>query len=95
MDISDPFMTFYRFDDDHGASDSLAENEALICRQTLIMDWLYGDQSADAVLDCLEEQGLGAAEYVSSVEANVRHFVDSGVPYVTNEAGLFVPERLL
>jgi hypothetical protein len=91
-DLIDPFLTFYDHDPDHGASDGLRETEALFMRQSLIEGWMEGCEAADTVLDCLEEQGVGADAYVAAVTANVQHVIDGGIVYVENEAGLLLPE---
>lgn len=93
-DFIDSFLTFYEPDPDHGASDARRETEALFTRQGLIEDWLEGFESAEAVLDCLEEQGIGADAYVAAVQANVQGIVDSGVEYIENESGLLLPGAL-
>lgn len=92
IDFIDPFLTFYEPHPDHGASDARRETEALFLRQSLIMDFMEGDESAEAVLDCLEEQGLGADAYVDAVQANVQRIVSSGRVYLENESGLLLPE---
>lgn len=91
-DLIDPFLTFYGHSPDHGASDGRRETEALFTRQGLIEDWLEGRESAETVLDCLEEQGIGANAYVAAVKANVQQVIDSGIVYVANESGLLLPE---
>lgn len=91
-DFIDPFLTFYGHNRDHSASDARQETEALATRQTLIENWLEGFESAEAVLDCLEEQGVGADAFVAMTEANVQHVVDGGTVYVQNESGLLIPE---
>ncbi len=91
-ELIDPFLTFYAHNPDHGASDGRRETEALFTRQGLIEDWLEGAESAETLLDCLEEQGIGADAYLSAVAANVQHFTDQGIRYVENESGLLLPE---
>lgn len=91
-DFIDPFLTFYEPDPDHGASDARKETEALFTRQGLITDWIEGFESAEAVLDCLEEQGIGADAYVSAVQGNVQRILDQGTVYLENESGLLLPE---
>ena len=91
-DFIDPFLTFYEHDPDHGASDARRETENLFVRQGLIEDFIEGFESAEAVLDCLEEQGIGADAYVTAVQGNVQHIVDRGVVYIENESGLLLPE---
>lgn len=93
-DLIDPFLTFYHHDRDHGASDGRRETEALFTRQGLIENWLEGKESAETVLDCLEEQGIGAGAYVAAVQANVAHVIDSGIVYVANDSGILLPEFL-
>jgi len=93
-DLIDPFLTFYGHDPDHGASDGRRETEALFTRQGLIEGWLEGSEDAEAVLDCLEEQGLGASAYVAAVTANVQHVIDQGIVYVENESGILLPELM-
>lgn len=93
-ELIDPFLTFYGHSPDHGASDGRREVEALFVRQGLIETWLEGRESAETVLDCLEEQGVGASAYVAAVEANVQYVIDSGVSYVANESGILLPEFL-
>ncbi len=93
-DLIDPFLTFYGHHPDHGASDGRREAEALFTRQGLIENWLEGTESAETVLDAIEEQGIGAAAYVAAVTANVQHVIDQGVVYVANESGLFLPELM-
>jgi hypothetical protein len=92
MDFIDPFLTFYEHHPDHGASDARNETEALVLRQRLITDFIEGHESAEAVLDCLEEQGLGADAYAAEVEASVQRIVSSGRVYLENESGLLLPE---
>lgn len=94
-DLIDPFLTFYEHSPDHGANDARAETKALYIRQGLIEDWLEGKEDTETVLDCLEEQGIGAAAYASTVAANVQHCIDSGVLYVANESGILMPEMLV
>lgn len=91
VDIVDPFLTFYEHDSDHGVSDARRETEALVTRQALITDWIEGFESAEAVLDCLEEQGIGADAYVAAVESNVQRILDQGRVYLENESGLLLP----
>lgn len=91
-DLVDPFLTFYAHSPDHSRADGRRETEALSTRQGLIEDWLEGFESAEAVLDCLEEQGIGATAFVELVQANVQHVIDGGVAYVQNDSGLLIPE---
>ncbi len=91
-DFIDPFLTFYEPEPDHGVSDARRATEALFVRQNLIVDWIEGNQSAEAVLDCLEEQGIGADAYVAAVQDNVERIVSSGRVYLENESGLLLPE---
>lgn len=93
-ELIDPFLTFYGHHSDHGVSDGRRETEALLTRQGLIEDWLEGAESAETVLDCLEEQGIGADAYLANVQANVQAVVDGGVVYVENESGILLPEML-
>lgn len=90
--LIDPFLTCYAHHPDHNQGDGRRETEALVTRQGLIEDWLEGFDSAEAVLDCLEEQGVGADAFVSMVQANVQHVIDGGRLYVENESGLLIPE---
>jgi hypothetical protein len=92
IDLIDPFLTFYDFSPEHGASDTRREVEALTVRQSLVMDFIEGTSDAETLLDCLEEQGVGADVYVASVSANVEHVIDRGIVYVANESGLLLPE---
>ena len=92
IDFIDPFLTFYQHHPEHGASDACRETEALFLRQGLIMDFIEGHESPEAVLDCLEEQGVGADAYLTTVIANVQYVIDAGVFYVENESGLLLPE---
>jgi len=94
VDLIDPFLTFYGHHPDHNRADGRRETEALVTRQGLIEDWIEGFESAEAVLDCLEEQGIGATEFVQLVESNVQHVIDGGTAYVQNESGLLVPELM-
>ncbi|MEL6605357.1 MAG: hypothetical protein AAFP20_19260 [Cyanobacteria bacterium J06614_10] len=91
-DLIDPFMTFYGDHPDHNQADGRRETKALLTRQGLIEDWLEGFESAESVLDCLEEQGIGADAFVKMVEANVQHVIDGGRAYIQNESGLLIPE---
>ena len=93
-ELIDPFLTFYGHSPDHGASDGRRETEALMQRQDLIEDWLEGAESAETVLDCLEEQGVGADAYLATVQANVQHVIDGGVVYIENESGILLPELI-
>jgi hypothetical protein len=92
IDLIDPFLTFYGQNPDYGASDGRRETEALIVRQNLVRDLLEGSEAADTLLDCLEEQGVGADAYVAAVTANVQHVIDGGIAYVENESGILLPE---
>lgn len=92
VDFIDPFLTFYGHNPDYGASDGRRETEALFIRQGLIEAFLEGRESAVTVLDCLEEQGVGADAYVAAVQANVQRIVDGGTVYLENESGLLLPE---
>lgn len=91
-DLIDPFMTAYAHHPDHDQRDGRRETEALFQRQGFIEDWLQGFESAESVLDCLQEQGVGADLFVRMVEDNVGRIIDSGVAYVQNESGLLIPE---
>lgn len=93
-ELIDPFLTFYGHHPDHGASDGRRETEALLTRQGLIEDWIEGTESAETVLDALEEQGVGASAYVAAVTSNVQHVIDQGVVYVENESGILLPELM-
>ena len=93
-DFIDPFLTFYEQHPEHGVSDARRATEALFTRQGLITDWLEGFESAEAVLDCLEEQGIGAGAYVAAVEGNVQRIIDQGTVYLENESGLLLPESI-
>jgi hypothetical protein len=93
-DLLDPFLTFYGHDPDHGASDARRETDALIVRQNLLMDWMEGATDAETLLDCIEEQGVGADAYVAAVTANVQHVIDQGTVYLENESGILLPEWL-
>lgn len=92
VDFLDPFLTFYEPHPDHGASDARRETEALFQRQSLIEDWLEGFESAEAVLDCLEEQSGTADAYLATVQSNVQRILDQGTVYLENESGLLLPE---
>lgn len=90
-DFIDPFLTFFQDSPDHGAVDALSETKALFTRQELIEDWLEGRESANTVLDCLEEQGIGADAYALAVDSNVQRIIDQGTVYLENESGLLLP----
>lgn len=94
LDLVDPFLTRYVHNPDHNRADGRRETEALFERQGFIEDWLEGFESAETVLDCLEEQGIGADTFVAMVEDNVGRIIDSGTAYVQNESGLLIPELL-
>lgn len=91
-DVLDPFMTYLEVHPDFNASDDRRAIEQLATRQGVIMDWLNGETGTDAVLDCIEEQGLNAAGYAQSVSDAVDQFYrDGGNLYVTNESGILLP----
>jgi hypothetical protein len=94
IDLIDPFLTFYGHNPDYGASDGRRETDALIVRQNLVRDLIEGTEDAETLLDCLEEQGVGADAYVAAVTANVQHVIDCGIVYVENESGLLLPELM-
>ena len=92
MEIITPWLTCYREHPDHDAQDKRRETEQLFQRQGAIEDLLEGRGHVDVVLDLLEEQGVDAAAYADEVHAQVTAIIDSGVVYLSNEAGLLLPQ---
>jgi hypothetical protein len=91
MDVSAPFLTFLDYEPDHNRLDSLQATQQLFERQTIIDEWLAGRGHVDIVLDCLEEQGVGADAFVSQVCDQV-HYAIEGRIYVENPTGLLLPK---
>lgn len=94
MDFLDPFLTFAANHPDFNRADSRRATEQLFLRQQLIEDFIEGNETAEAVLDCIEEHGIDASEYAQGVENTVDAIVSDGKIYLTNEAGLLLPGRL-
>lgn len=91
MDILTPFLTFCDDNPDFNQADDLRAIQELSVRQGLIEDWIEGNEHTDTVLDCLQDQGVGADEYIAAVTANVAYVLDGGIPYIENESGLLLP----
>lgn len=95
MDVLDPFLTFYRVHPDHNKQDARNESAALFERQGFIEDMLEGKRQPDEVLDLLEEQGVDAAAYADEVHNQVEAIIDSGIVYLSNDAGLLLPQGVV
>lgn len=91
MDVSAPFLTYIDFNRDHNLSDSLQATRQLFERQAIIEEWIAGDGHVDIVLDCLEEQGIGADSFTAQVCEQVQLAID-GRLYVENKSGLLLPK---
>lgn len=87
----DAFMTFCEHHADFNSADSHRATVELFLREALIDDFVEGRTDAETVLDCIEEQGIGADAYVAAVEDNVRYIIDSGRAYQETESGLLLP----
>lgn len=68
-----PFLTYYRDNPDYNDSDKDREFDLMNQRNSAIEDCLVGKQSADYVLDLLEDQGIDPVVYVDSVGEAIRY----------------------
>ena len=73
------FSTYFRDIYDYNKSDELSEMNQLLARQSMILDCLEGNGSAETLLDLLESQDINPIEYVETVEANVEFVINSGL----------------
>ncbi|MEL7354055.1 MAG: hypothetical protein AAFN38_21715 [Cyanobacteria bacterium J06560_5] len=88
-------MTPFRENSDYNRQDERGEAEALYQRQGAIEDFVEGKGQADTLLDMLEEQGIDAAAYADRVHAEVEAVIDSGIVYISNDAGLLIPSGMV
>jgi len=92
IDVLDPFMTVYREHPEYNPDDARQEAEDLATRQDLIQAVLEGREYPETLLDCLEEQGIGAVAWCDQVNANIEWVIDNGITFVSNDAGILVPK---
>ena len=90
MFFEHPFTTYIgcnrdpKFNGDH---DELKEYQL---REDLINRFIAGDVGEDAVLDCLNEQGINPYDYLNSVEGNIEFIMANNIQIT--DAGLWVPQ---
>lgn len=73
------FSTYFRDIPDFNKSDELVEMRQLLARQSMILDCLEGDESAETLLDLLESQDINPVKYVETVETNVEFAINSSL----------------
>lgn len=88
-DIYNPFLTFEDLTCDESVNRQSVERMGQ--RNGLILDYLTGKAFADEILDCVEEHGIGADNYLSSVSTGVVNLYEAGGRYYKDHNGIIVP----
>lgn len=93
MDLYDPFRPWLDHNPDYNRADEYQAVEAMLLRDDLTRGYLAGQTDLDTLWDCLAEHGLDPLEWTESAVNQVDRIVEGGIPFVTNDSGLFLPLR--
>ncbi|MGD1906447.1 MAG: hypothetical protein ACFB0C_10700 [Leptolyngbyaceae cyanobacterium] len=90
-DILDPFLSPFQNHPDHSYADAKAEAIATADRNDLIIEVLEGDADIDDYLEMLYEHQIDPIGWMNQTAQQLERVVDSGVCYLQNENGLYLP----
>lgn len=92
-DLYDPFRPWFEENPDYNRADERRAVEAMLLRDDLTRGYLEQTVELDTLWDCLAEQGIDPLKWTEEAVNGMERIVDSGMAFVTNESGLFLPER--
>jgi hypothetical protein len=89
----DPFRPWFEPHPDYNRADERRVVEQMLIRDDLTRGYLDQTVDLETLWDCMAEHGLDPLEWAEEAANGVQRIVDGGMAFVTNESGLYIPER--
>lgn len=91
IDFLDPFRTLAPENPEFSRADEALALRQLALREQLIEDYLSGVGLLDDVLDCISDHQIDPDHWIDQACRNIEVVIDSGIRFVRDERGLFLP----